>query len=87
MFDLEKVNEEWKGRTCKVDVTFEDSVDKEQQSVVNAIKFTEWVATKKRELPYLFPLVFLLKKLLSLHGLNIPYHGTALTMDKSIRWT
>ena len=73
--DLGRITPEWKDRTNKVDITFDDSIDGGQHSIHYGVLFTEWVHNKRTELPYFFPLVILLKKLLSLTGLNIPYYG------------
>lgn len=59
----------------KVDITIDDSTDTEYSSAYYGIEFTDWVHQKRRQLPYLTELVLLLKKLLSLHELNIPYYG------------
>ncbi len=76
MFDLGKVNAEWAGRTNKVDVTFDDSWEKDQTAIHYGALFTEWVQQKRAELPHLIPLVILLKTLIGMHGLNVPYYGT-----------
>ena len=59
----------------KVDITFDDSIEGEPSSVWYGIKFVEWMKVESDELPYLRPIVILLKKLVAIHGFNIPFHG------------
>lgn len=59
----------------KVDVTFDNSANGELSSVWYGIKFVEWLKVEADLSPYLRPLVILLKKLVALHGYNIPFHG------------
>jgi len=63
-------------KTMKVDITFDDSNEKEYSSAFYGIQFSDWVAKIKNDLPYLTPLVLILKRLLYLYELNIPYYGT-----------
>jgi len=59
----------------KVDITIDDSTESMHSYVLYGIFFTNWVIQKLKEFTHLKALVLLLKKLLSMHGLNIPYHG------------
>jgi DNA polymerase sigma len=74
VFNLGMLRSEWKGQYNKIDITF-DTFSEEQHPIKYGVLFTEWIAAKRKELPYLFPLVMLAKRLLSLRNLNIPYHG------------
>jgi len=86
VLDLGKINPEWEGKTNKVDITFEDFLDKKQMHPIHyGVMFTEWVKNKKMELPHFVPIVLLMKKLLSVNGLNIPYYGILLNCNRN-RW-
>ncbi len=64
------------GKQMKVDITIDDSRDAEPSSVRCSLMFVDWVFRKAAQLPYLVPVVLLLKKLLRMHDLNVPYLGT-----------
>lgn len=53
-----------------MDVTLENSF-----TAHTGAQFSRWVQQKTAELPYLRPLVFLLKTLLHTRGLNVPFQG------------
>jgi len=75
VFNLGMLRSEWKEQYYKIDITF-DYFSEEECPIKYGMQFIEWIFAKKKELPYLFPLVMLVKRLLSLRNLNIPYHGT-----------
>lgn len=56
----------------KVDITFETTLE---ESTTIGIQCVQLIKDKIQTLPLLKPLTILFKKLLSIHHLNIPYHG------------
>ena len=63
-------------KELKVDVTIDDSIDASTSSIRNAIMFRDWLEKRAAELMALRPLIFVLKELLDIHQLNVPYHGS-----------
>lgn len=62
----------------KVDITLDNIIDECYSLVYTGVDFTSWVCKKIETEDNFLPLAFLLKKLLSVHKLNIPYIGMCL---------
>lgn len=78
--NLGVLSEEWKG-AAKLDIAFDDFAESEHP-IKYGVLFADWVTLKREQQPHLCPLVVIVKKLLSLRGLNVPFHGTRRTNSR-----
>ena len=62
-------------KSLKVDITFEDSLEVHYSPVFYSIESINLIKNKMLHNPFMKPLVILLKKLLSIHNLNVSFHG------------
>ena len=83
VFNLGYLRPEWDGCTNNVDLTFDEFLENQQHPIKYGVLFSGWITTKRTELPHLFPLVVVIKKLLALRKLNIPYYGI---LFRKYRW-